>query len=342
MDNLYYLEDIRKPYFLISYYKFFNQNSTIYYSNKYDEKYIKSIRHHFPEIKFEDISQFNYMKSVFSIVIDFTELSGKTLQHISKINHKKIIVLLNPNIGKHENIYKKLINVEYVSWNKTFTQYLIKARLSSLKSNDIKIVKYVKQIKYLGIPFFDNLIFLPTWMNFESYDSYFYFLKNLHKVLNNRPDEISYIKHHQATVGGYTKKSGLTKQIIFLLSFFISFKFLHNYNVVKSDLINKLFSLIFLEKLIRKFNLNELTEPNISAEFFFPYANTLIGGHSNTLIVASYFSKNIITLTDKIPDSILKNNKTFETKKYLKINMEFFKEIDSGKYVFNNKAFNEN
>ena len=145
--------------------------------------------------------------------------------------------------------------------------------------------------------------------------------------------------HHQANINSYSNANSKISLIAKTISFFSPF-FLIEFliKIVRNKKIYKFFLLLYLSKIEEKFNICKLPYPHINIEFYLHSADTLIGGFSNTLFFGSFFNKNIILLNDYIPDAILKQGEKFETKNFLKTNMEFFLTTEK-KYFFSKNIF---
>lgn len=343
-ENLYLLLDIRKSFYLINYYNSLGESSPIFFLDQNNEHkiYLKSLRGAFPNISFESVTKINIKKPFNNIVLDFASKSESINSLLKKIKHKDLIVLLNPNIGIYDNLFSNYSNIKYIFWNKKLFKHLKKERNSSLSNSKIDFKNYFAVRSLIKMNSFDVLIFMPSRMNFSDQTEYFKFLKKLRLRLIPYLGEKIFIKHHQADINSYSNANFNLSFIAKSFSFFLSYSFIESViNIIENRKIHKFLLLMYLSKIEKKYNIKKLPYPNINIEFYLKSVDTIIGGFSNTLFFASFFNKNIILLNDYIPDTILKQGEKFETKNFLKTNMEFFLKTEK-KYFFSRDIFNEN
>lgn len=349
--NVFYLNDIRKSFHMISlFFSLKDDNKFLIYNNKndkYRKEYLDSLSNAFNQIRFLSLDDFlsNIKLDVNMFFYDLDYYSKGDIKNIFKIKTRKKILLLNNNIGVpvQENSSLNLLPNHFLVWNYDYISHLIKCRNSHINLNGSKTIYYRNHINKKSLIDHEQiktLFFLPTKFSFRSENEISLFLKDLVKYLNKNSKDI-FFKPHQRAVDNYLETSNfLINSLVYLFSF-LSHSILDNlFRLINFHVLKKFLNYSKFKKIVRSQSFKSLKYPLIPIEFYLPYVRReIIGGFSNTLITASYYNLRSLIFGDKkIPKSIYKNGKYLKSDMYLFVNMEFFKNDNYG-YEFRDRFF---
>lgn len=355
--NIFFLEDIRKTFYLVNLYYFINNEITtkdiFIYNDKIDDSiyYLNDFRLAFPEIPI--ISQDLYEKSLDinldTIYLNHTLYTEKSINFLTNLEPKNVVVLLNNNSGIKEIdlSIRKLNPNTFLVWNINFIFYLLQNRKSILLNeiNKFRELNYVLPNQF----FFkhnqiDSLIFMPTKMAFEHEKDLNNFLFDLKNILHDyrHKNHKFYFKSHQGMKDNYLSTN--IRFINYLINIFsiISLKHLFNLSffLKNNSYLLKIFNIIIFNKLRKKYNFLSLEYPLLPIEFYInSVKDKLIGSFSNTLITSAFFDKKYELIGDKeIKSNYIKRNIKVDSSLYLKLNMSFFL-TEKNIYQFDSKPF---
>ena len=350
--NLYFLNDIRKSYYLLSFYFYNNENSIIIIKDNIsdDNIYFRQLKEVFPKLSFVKQKKFVLTDySDISLYVNFSFYTDDVILFIKNLNCKDISVILDANVGQsiQEKSVLELNPSNFIRWNSKYINYLLSNRNSLIRPENVYIFKDVDFIlnkPYFYHPEIDFLIFLPTQMAFENKLDLTYFIFDLHILCKNigKNDKI-YLKMHSGSEKHYLNSNNIFFHFITTILFFLPMSFIKVlvflFRSQKRAI--DIFNFILLDKLISEFKLKNLNYSHLPIEFYFPFVtNKIIGRFSNTLIISSYFNIKVeICGKLKIPKMITKRNLTVSTNNHLYLNMNFFYNHKKNNYSFNRDMF---
>ena len=354
--NIYFLEDIRKSYYLLYIYYSNNnkciENSIFIYNDKIDKYYLYLLdfKKAFPDVNIVSIDEYMelYNFKINYVFLNLTVYSSKSKNFLLKLEREKLFVILNNNSGLHEHERSVLdLNPDlFLFWNPDFIYYLLKSRKSLLLNFESKfefINLALDKNLLINHSAIDYLIFFPTKMAFECETDVTKFLFDLNEKLckySLLSNNIFY-KAHQGKVENY-----FSTNLAFLNLFTSVFRFF-NLNIlfffvylIKYENFVKFINMIIFDKLKEKFNLKNLDYPLIPIEFYLNMKNlSLIGSFSNTLITSSFLNIKfeLIGIKD-IRSKFKKRDLIVDSSIHLKLNMSFFLN-ENKSYHFNRTSF---
>jgi hypothetical protein len=350
--NLYYLNDIRKSYYLISLYSYHNENSLIIINDNILDNniYFRQLLEVFPKCNFIKQSDFiskNYTH--INLYVNFSYYTDDVIYFIKNLNCKDISVILDPNVGIdiQEKTVLDLCPTNFICWNSKYINYLITNRNSLIRSENgyvIKEVNFIFNKPLFNHPDIDILIFFPTQMAFANNLDLSYFIFNLFSLCKKiGANENIYLKMHNGSEKHYLDSNNLFFHFIAKLFFILPKSIIKLLVIVFKSQKKALevLNFILLNKLVSKYKFKNINYTHIPIEFYFPFVKKkIIGRYSNTLIISSYFNlKAEICGKINIPKLITKRNLTVSTNNHLELNMNFFYNQKKNKYSFSKDMF---
>ena len=348
MKVFFFLENIKKSYNLLLIANKFsvNKNSKIIflYNNtaKDYQLYLNDLIKAFPFFNFIYYEKYVEEKNDFQSDLFFMHelYSQDAISYINNFKSNSKNIVLSYNVGLDE-IDKNLARIQYdkvLTFNKPFILYLIKNRKCNFyKTDEIINLGDISQFKnIIEHERIDYLIFLPTKMVYENNSDKFNFLMDFDNYLN-KINEFIYFKIHPGLKESYFHSNSIYFNILkpfvtfvptlFLTSAFKIFSFNTN--------ISKLIIALYYKKIIKNQKLKLLDYPFLPIELYLNQIKIeLAGSYSNTLISSSFLDLKIVLFGRKsIPDKSFKRNQVFDSRKYLKLNMNYFYNIKENNYI---------
>ena len=355
--NIFFLEDIRKTFYLVNLYYYINneitKNDIFIYNDKIDDTiyYLNDFRLAFPGIPI--ISHDLYKKSLDinldTIYLNHNLYSEKSINFITNLEPKNVVVLLNNNSGikEFDLSIRKLKPNTFILWNHNFIFFLLQNRKSILLNeiDNFRELNYVLPnqlfFKHNEI---DSLIFMPTKMAFEHEKDLNNFLFDLKNILDDyrHKNHKFYFKSHQGMKDNYLSTNIILINYLINLFSILSLKYLFklSFFLKNNNYLLKIFNISIFNKLRNKYNFLNLEYPLLPIEFYINSVNDkLIGSFSNTLITSAFFDKKYVLIGDKkIKSNYIKRNIKVDSSLYLKLNMSFFL-TEKNAYQFDSKPF---
>ena len=350
--NLYFLNDIRKSYYLLSFYFYNNENSIIIIKDNIsdDNIYFRQLIEVFPKLTF--VKQNNFVSKnhiEISLYVNFSFYTDDVILFIKNLNCKDISVILDPNIGIdiQEKTVLELNPTNFICWNSKYINYLISNRNSLIRPENgyvFKDVDFILNKPLFNHPEIDFLIFFPTQMAFKNKLDITYFIFDLYILCKNIGiNDRIYFKMHSGSEKHYLNSNNIFFHFITTFFFFLPISFIKVLVFLfrSQKKVIDILNFLLLDKLISKFKLKNLNFSHLPIEFYFPFVkNKIIGRYSNTLIISSFFNIKVeICGKLNIPKLITKRNITVSTNNHLHLNMNFFYNYQKNKYSFTRDMF---